>query len=449
MIRMNAAKIAEIVGGELNVSGDTEVWLAPVFDSRKATTGSFFLALVGAQADGHDFVSSAIENGAAFALVTKNVDAPNIKVADVYKALADLAAYVRTQLPQLKVIGITGSQGKTTTKDLLFQILSSVAPTIAPENSFNNELGAPLNLLRCDEQTRFCIAELGARHMGDIGYLASVVKPDIGVVLKVGSAHLSEFGSVENIAKTKKELIDSLSKDGIAVLGRYDEFTPKMADGFSGKVITFGETSDADVRAADVEIREGCPHFDLVNSEGRVSVGMRLIGAHQIPNALAAAAAATALGISNDHIATSLSMAESRSKWRMELHELPGLLLINDAYNANPESMEAALFSLRLFAQERGGQAWAFLGKMHELGPISESAHKKISQLAKDLAIDHLVAINTPEYGEPSLHFQDWERALSKLLPEITPGDVVLIKASRAEHLEELADALIKSWESQ
>ena len=206
MIRMNAAKIAEIVRGELNVAGETEVWLAPVFDSRKATNGTFFLALLGAQADGHDFVSSAIENGAAFALVTKNVDQPNIKVADVYKALADLAAYVRTQLPKLKVIGITGSQGKTTTKDLLFQILSSVAPTIAPENSFNNELGAPLNLLRCDEQTRFCIAELGARHMGDIGYLASVVKPDIGVVLKVGSAHLSEFGSVENIAKTKKDL---------------------------------------------------------------------------------------------------------------------------------------------------------------------------------------------------------------------------------------------------
>ncbi|MFM7859951.1 MAG: glutamate ligase domain-containing protein, partial [Candidatus Nanopelagicaceae bacterium] len=246
-----------------------------------------------------------------------------------------------------------------------------------------------------------------------------------------------------------KELIDSLSEDGIAILGLYDEFTPRMATGFAGRVITFGERPDADVRAADVEIREGSPHFDLVNSEGRVSVGMRLVGAHQIPNALAAAAAATALGISNDHIATSLSMAENRSKWRMELHDLPGLLVINDAYNANPESMEAALFSLRLFAQEHGGQAWAFLGKMHELGPISESAHLKISELAKDLAIDHLIAINAPEYGDSSLHFQDWRSALTKLLPEITPGDVVLIKASRAEHLEELAEAMISSWESK
>ena len=444
MIRMNAAEIAQIVGGQLNVDGATETWLAPVFDSRKATAGAIFLALIGEKADGHDFIEDAMKNGASFALVSKEVSFPNIKVANVYEALSKLAAHVRLQLPDLKVIGITGSQGKTTTKDLLQHILESIGPTISPENSFNNELGAPLNLLRCDEKTKFCIAELGARHIGDIANLASIVKPDVGVVLKVGNAHLAEFGSVENIAKAKGELVTSLPTDGVAVLGTYDEFTPRMADGFAGRVITFGESVECDVRAADIEIREGSPHFDLVDGEGRVSVGMRLIGAQQIPNALGAAAAAIALGISNEHIATALSTAENRSKWRMELHDLPGLLIINDAYNANPESMEAALFSLRLFAQERGGSAWAFLGKMHELGESSSQAHLKIGTLARDLGVDHLVAIGAPEYGS-NINCENWESSL-EMINEIAPGDVVLVKASRAEGLERLADALIKGW---
>lgn len=446
MIRIKTSQIAEIVGGKLNVDGNLEVWLAPVFDSRKAKPGSFFLALQGENADGHDFVENAISNGAVFALVSKSVSAPYIEVPNVLEALGKLAEYVRLQLPELKVIGITGSQGKTTTKDLLHHILESIGPTISPENSFNNELGAPLNLLRCDEKTAFCIAELGAKHVGDIAKLTSIVKPDVGVVLKVGSAHLGEFGSVENIAKTKGELIRTLATDAIAVLGTYDEFTPKMAEGHAGRVITFGEIPGADVRAADIEIREGCPHFDLVDGEGRVSVGLRLVGAHQISNALAAAAAAIALGVSNEHIATALSTAESKSKWRMELHELPGILIINDAYNANPDSMEAALFALRLFAQERGGSAWAFLGKMHELGESSSQAHMKIGTLARDLSVDHLVAINAPDYGA-SLNFDNWEAATS-LIKEFSAGDVVLVKASRAEGLERLADALIAGWES-
>ena len=444
MIKLKASQVADIVGGKINFDGTREVWNAPVFDSRKAVEGSFFLALSGERADGHDFIEDAINNGAVFALVSKESNFPSIQVEDVLEALSKLAAYVRMQLPNLKVIGITGSQGKTTTKDLLHHILESIGPTISPENSFNNELGAPLNLLRCDEKTMFCIAELGARHIGDIRNLSSVVKPDIGVVLKVGSAHLAEFGSVENIAKAKGELVEALPSDGVAVIGLYDDFTPKMADGFAGRVITFGERSDANVRATDIEIREGCPHFDLVDGEGRVSVGMRLVGAQQIPNALAAAAAAVALGISNEHIATALSTAESKSKWRMQLHELPGLLIINDAYNANPESMEAALFSLRLFAQERGGAAWAFLGKMHELGASSASAHEKIGTLARDLGVDHLVAINVIEYGS-ALNFNNWEEAMS-LINEFAPGDVVLVKASRAEGLERLADALIAQW---
>ena len=221
---------SKIVDGKLNVDSAAEVWVAPVFDSRKASPGSFFLALEGESADGHDFVSDALSNGAVFALVSRPVSGAHIEVSDVLAALGKIAKYVRNQLPDLKVIGITGSQGKTTTEDLLQQMLESIAPTISPENSFNNELGAPLNLLRCDENTKFCIAELGARHIGDIANLAGIVRPDIGVVLKVGSAHIAEFGSVENIAKAKSELIKSLPIEGVAVLGLYDEFTPKMAE---------------------------------------------------------------------------------------------------------------------------------------------------------------------------------------------------------------------------
>ena len=450
MIRLKAGTLAQIVSGRLNVDENLEVWAAPVFDSRKATPGSFFLALQGEKADGHDFIKDALNHGTVFALVSKEItepNLPNIQVPDVLEALAKIASHVRDQLPNLKVIGITGSQGKTTTKDLLHHILEGVGVTVSPENSFNNELGAPLNLLRCDENTKFCIAEIGARHLGDIYKMAKVVRPEIGVVLKVGTAHLSEFGSRENIAKTKSEMIQALPSDGVAILGTYDEFTPKMADIFDGRILTFGEIADANVRAADIEIREGCPHFDLVNSAGRITVGMRLIGAHQIPNALAAAAVATALGIPNDHIATALSTAELKSKWRMELHELPGLLLINDAYNAAPESVEAALFSLRQFAQERGGAAWAFLGKMHELGESSNQRHQDIGTLARDLAIDHLVAINAKEYGANAMHFENWESAI-QLIPEFSEGDVVLVKASRAEALERLADALIENWKA-
>jgi UDP-N-acetylmuramoyl-tripeptide--D-alanyl-D-alanine ligase len=449
MIRLKAGTIAQIVSGRLNVDEHMEVWTAPVFDSRKATPGSFFLALQGDKADGHDFIKDALNHGAVFALVSNEINdpnLPNIQVTDVLEALAKIASYVRDQLPNLKVIGITGSHGKTTTKDLLHHILEGVGPTVSPENSFNNELGAPLNLLRCDENTKFCISEIGARHLGDIYKMAMVVRPEIGVVLKVGTAHLSEFGSRANIAKTKSEMIQALPSDGVAILGTYDEFTPKMADLFDGRILTFGEIAEANVRAADIEIREGCPHFDLVNSAGRVTIGMRLVGAHQIPNALAAAAVATALGIPNDQIATALSTAENKSKWRMELHELPGLLVINDAYNAAPESVEAALFSLRLFAQERGGAAWAFLGKMHELGESSDQRHQDIGTLARDLAIDHVVAINAKEYGVNAMHFDNWEGALS-LMPEFSEGDVVLVKASRAEGLERLADALIAKWD--
>jgi UDP-N-acetylmuramoyl-tripeptide--D-alanyl-D-alanine ligase len=455
MINLQASQIAKIVGGEL-VGSDITVTAAPVFNSSQATEGSIFLALVGENTDGHKFISDAFEHGAVLAFVTSEVPERCIVVKDVIAALNLLASFVRNALPDLKVIALTGSQGKTTTKDLLRHILETVSPTVAPAGNFNNELGAPITLLQCDEQTKFCILEMGARHVGDIAKLCKMATPDIGVVLRVGTAHVGEFGSEELVAKAKSEMISSLSSSAIAILGQYDIYTPAMASLHEGVTVTFGETTSADVRATDIEIREGRPHFDLVTPAGRASVALRIVGIHQVTNALAAAAIATNLNISIDLIAGALSTAELHSKWRMEIAELNGLVLINDSYNASPESTEAALRTLLLFAQERGGQSWAFLGKMHELGASSHEHHSRLGTLASELAIDHLVCVASPEYAAllssssaTTVHLLDSKESAADLVSQMSQGDVVLVKASRAEKFEEIAEMITQKWNSR
>ena len=456
MIPLSALEISEIVKGKLHGDSSAIVDMPAVFDSREAKNGSLFLALVGDNQDGHDFVDAAIKNGAVLTFSTRAVSGNHIVVRDVIEAVSLLAHFVRSELHTMKVIGITGSQGKTSTKDLLRSICSTSGKTVAPMASYNNELGVPLTLLQCDEKTQYCIIEMGARHKGDIAKLCSVVTPDIGVVLRVGNAHIGEFGSQEAIAQTKSELIQSLSADGVAILGSYDKFTVAMKGLHKGKTLTFGENQSDDIRAADIEIREGRAHFDLVTPQGRDAVGLRLIGAHHVSNALAAAAVATSLGIAIEVIAGALSTAEIASKWRMELHELEGLMLINDSYNANPESMAAALRTLLLFAQERGGESWAFIGKMHELGESSPSHHLDIGTLAQEIGIDHCVAIATPEYapvsgGDASMTFHNLgtiEEAIA-FSSHINKGDVVLVKASRAEHFELLSDGIERAWKER
>jgi UDP-N-acetylmuramoyl-tripeptide--D-alanyl-D-alanine ligase len=448
VITLTAGEIGLLLGGEIYCDKDLLVSKAPVFDSRKATPGCIFLALKGEVADGHDFAADAYRAGAMFSLTTRRVDGPCIVVKDVIEAVSILAAFVRKRLTNLKVIGITGSQGKTSTKDLLSHMLSNVGPTVAPKGSFNNDLGLPITLLECDEHTQFCILEMGARHKGDIARLCEIAQHDIGVVLTVGTAHLGEFGSVEGIAETKSEIIQTLRPDGIAILGTYDKYTPAMASLHSGRVINFG--NGCEVRAAEIEIREGRPHFELVTPAGRDAVGMRIVGEHHIANALAAAAVGTALDLPIEVIASSLSTADNSSKWRMEIHDLFGLLLINDAYNANPESMTAALRSLVLFAQERGGESWAFLGKMHELGESSAQRHAAIGTLAEEIGIDHLVAIGAPEYGASQgqmivHHYASIDECLL-MTDHFSAGDVVLVKASRSEGFEVLAEKLESMW---
>ena len=447
MITLQASTIAEIVAGTL-AGDDVEISAAGAINSSLVEQGGIFFALVGEKADGHQFVGDAFSHGAVLAITSKPVKERHILVADVSAALTSLARYVRSELTDLKVIGITGSQGKTTTKDLLRHLLSLHGKTVAPAGNYNNELGVPLTILQCDRSTRYAIIEMGARHSGDIAHLASIARPDIAVVLRVGMAHIGEFGSIETIAATKSELISSLAPTGIAILGQYDPYTHAMASLHSGRTITFGVGAEIDVRATEIEMREGRPHFDLVTPEGRAAVGLRLVGEHQIANALACAAVATALDLSLDSIASGLSTALIESKWRMEIHEFSEVLLINDSYNASPDAMEAALRTLILFAQERGGRAWAFLGKMAELGESSAHAHSQVGTLAYQLGVDHLVCVDAPEYapeqgaaGGSTIHFCQ-RGDVEAVAEQIEAGDVILVKASRSERFEILAEEI-------
>ena len=455
MIALTFEEIARVTKGTLqNLDPRALTSATPVVDSRKSSVGTFYVALPGERRDGNDFCAEAVAAGAQFVLCTRSMDLPSIIVDDALIALTELAKYARSKMENTVFIGLTGSQGKTTTKDLLMHILSSHAESIAPSGSFNNEIGVPVTILSASDSTKYCILEMGARHATDITYLCSIAQPTIGLVLVVGSAHLGEFGSLETIAQTKRELIDSLPASGTAILGTYDAFTPHMADGRQLKTLTFGESLGNTVRAADIEVREGHAHFDLVTPAGRAPVSLRLLGLHQIPNALAAAAVATELGIGIESIAAALSTAENTSKWRMELHEVGGIVIVNDAYNSNPDSASAALRTLALLAQERGGLSWAFLGKMHELGESEAEDHLRIGRLASDLGIDHFVAVGTDLYlmgldldfeagDEMTTHYFLTQEEALPISRHFSQGDVVLVKASRAEHLEELAEKLI------
>lgn len=454
MIKISAAEFAKVVSGKLhNIPEAMIIDQVPVINSKNATEDTFFVAFIGLNMDGHDFVSEAISNGAKFVLASKPVEAASIVVADVGQALLDLAKYVRESIKDLKVIGITGSQGKTTTKDFLDSILKNIGPTISTWDNLNTDIGVPLTLLRCTETSRYCILEMGARHVGDIAKLTRISSPDVGVVLVVGQAHLGEFGSVEKLARTKAELIENLGEGKIAVLGSYDPFTPKMADKLKVKKILFGEGQE--IRAANIEIHGGYANFDLVTPKDRSRVSLQILGEHQIANALGAAGAAFALGVSNEKISLGLTTAALSSKWRMQIEELGEIKIIHDYYNANPESMKAAVKSLAFLSQESGGQSWAILGKMHELGESEKSGHEDVAQYCAQVGVDHLVSVGTELYTLPAkkvsegnllVHRCSNPQAVLELVNNFSAGDVVLLKASRSEKFEELADLIKGAW---
>jgi UDP-N-acetylmuramoyl-tripeptide--D-alanyl-D-alanine ligase len=463
VITMTVAEIAAIVSGRpagadpaAAVTGSVE------FDSRQVGPGGLFLALGGEHADGHDFVAAAVARGAVAALVTRPVEGPCIVVGDGVAALAALAAAVVRRLPQLTVIGVTGSSGKTSTKDLLAQLLSRLGPTVAPPGSFNNELGHPYTALRASPDTRYLVLEASARGLGHIRHLARIAPPRIAAVLNVGSAHLGEFGSREAIAQAKGELVEALPSaedGGVAVLNADDPLVRAMAARTAARIVTVGEAPGSDLRADDVVLDDlGRAAFTLHAAGQQVSVRLPSVGAHQVGNALAAAAVALECGMRPADVAQALGEATPASRWRMELTERDdGVLVINDAYNANPESMRAALKALASVARSRrpaGGRSFAVLGYMAELGDAGPAEHDALGRLAVRLDVSFLVAVG--EQARPIAHgaalegswngesrwVADRESAVALLRSELRAGDVVLVKASRAAGLERVALAI-------
>jgi UDP-N-acetylmuramoyl-tripeptide--D-alanyl-D-alanine ligase len=471
MIAFTAAEIAEITNGQLDADAGITP-LSVVTDSREATTGSLYVAKPGEYADGHDFIAAAFSRGASLALAERAVPGPDganypaVLVQDAVLALGALAAEAVRRIraarqaagEALTVIGITGSAGKTTTKDLLAGILAPHGTTVAPQGSYNGEIGVPLTVFRADTDTRYLVIEMGATGIGHIRYLADMVKPDVGVVLGVGTAHAGEFGGVDNIARAKGELVEALPATGTAILNLDDDRVAAMRSRTSAAVLGFtaaGHTDGA-VRADAPDTNSaGNPEFDLILPSGEpdLHVSSRLIGAHHMGNLLAAAAAAFAAGIPGRDIAASLSTQAAASRWRMERTERPdGVTVINDAYNANPESMRAALRTLADLG--RGRRTWAVLGAMLELGTDSIREHTAVGTQVVRLNISRLVvvgrearalyvsAVQEGSWGDECVFAETPDEAYELLNAELEPGDLVLFKSSNSVGLRHLGDRI-------
>ncbi|MEY8015860.1 UDP-N-acetylmuramoyl-tripeptide--D-alanyl-D-alanine ligase [Mycobacterium servetii] len=498
MIDLTVARVAEIVGGtladisprdaaQLRVTGTVE------FDSRKVGPGGLFLALPGARSDGHDHAGAAVAAGAVAVLAARPVGVPAIVVeprqdgpatgfgasgvlehdadgsgAAVLGALAKLARAVADELVAggLTIVGITGSSGKTSTKDLVAAALAPLGEVVAPPGSFNNELGHPWTVLRATRRTDFLVLEMSARHPGNIAALAEIAPPAIGVVLNVGTAHLGEFGSRDAIARTKSELPQAIPSNGVVVLNADDPAVAAMAGVTAARVVRVSRAGPGDVWADGVALDElARPRFTLHARGAEAEIHLGVYGEHQVTNALCAAAVALECGATAEQVAEALAHAGPVSRHRMQVTtRADGVTVIDDAYNANPDSMRAGLQALAWIA--RGGgvgpaeqrRSWAVLGEMAELGEDAITEHDRIGRLAVRLDVSRLVvvgngrsmsamhhgAVTEGSWGTEAVSVPDGDAALALLRAEVRPGDVVLVKASNAAGLGALADALAR-----
>ncbi|MGZ5413846.1 MAG: UDP-N-acetylmuramoyl-tripeptide--D-alanyl-D-alanine ligase [Aeromicrobium sp.] len=447
MIGLSLGEIADITGGEVHGDEGVVVRGAASVDSRTIAPDGLFVAIAGERVDGHDFVPQAMAAGAAAVLATRAVAAPCVVVDDATVALGKIARAVIDRRTDIRVIGITGSQGKTSAKDLLAEVLAAAGPTIASVGNSNNELGVPLTVLRIEPSTRYLILEMGSRGIGHLATLCEIAPPDIAVVLNVGVAHMGEFGSARNIAIAKSELVEALTSEGTAILNADDEHVSAMAAQTDARVITFGEAGDVGLSGLRLD-DDGQPQFTLAYGDQSVATSVPHLGAHHALNAAAAAAVGVAVGMTVADIGSALQGATIQSPMRMSRTvRADGVVVINDAYNANPDSMAAALRALAAVGSK--GRTYAVLGEMLELGEASAAAHRQIGELAADLGISCVVTVGEGASGIAegaglrAHHVTDAEAAVAFLTERLRPSDVVIVKASRGDRLERVADALL------
>ena len=458
-MQTTAQWIAEAVSGRL-VGPDVLVTGPVVTDSREAAEGSLYIARRGEAADGHTFVSGAVARGAVAVIVEHEVDeaVAQIVVDDSTVALGALAHAHVEKLRRggdLDVIAMTGSVGKTTTKDLLAQIMSEDGPTVAPKLSFNNEVGLPLTVLLADESTRHLVLEMGASGPGHITYLTNIVSPDVAIELCVGHAHVGGFGGFEGVAAAKAELIKGMRPGGPVILNADDPNVEAMAPLATGEVIRFSASGDprADVRAIDVQLdRADRASFTLVAPQGEAHVDLKIVGRHHVANTLAAAAGALTLGVSLEKVATVLSNARALSPHRMDVHELTvestAITLIDDSYNANLDSMRAGITALASIGSD--AQTIAVLGEMLELGDDSQSLHEQVGTMIEDAGVDTLIGLGADAHyyleGAPGVAHRevasDPEQAARLAIEHAEDGAVILVKGSYGSHSWQVADIL-------
>jgi len=462
MISASANELATILGAQLVGDANVSVTGSAETDSRLVSAGSIFFAKPGEQADGHDFVGDAQARGAVVAVVERAIDLDIVQlvVPNTVDALGALATWLIGELKskgKLKVVGITGSNGKTTTKNMLREILSQVGKTIAPIESFNNKVGAPISILRADLTTEFLVVEMGAEGIGSIAYLAKMARPDVAVILKVGMAHAGEFGGIETTAKIKGELAEAVSEGSALVLNADDAMVVAMKDRTKATVHWFGTSAEAQYWASDISLSKIGTSFVLHWPDGEQSdIQLAILGEHHIMNALAAAAVSSLLGATKSQIVGALEAMELAERWRMQRFVRPdGVTVINDSYNASPDSMKAALQTLAQLGR-MGSRTIAVLGEMAELGEYSRTEHDSIGRLVVRLNIDQLVVVGDRaklihmgasqegSWDGESRFFPSIAEALEYLRGILADGDTVLVKSSKSANLRFLGDDLME-----